>query len=64
MEKFQYKSTMQIPKIDKIVVSVGCGDCWDNAKALRRRHQGDLRHHRSARCCYRGEKVRCKLQAP
>ena len=34
MEKFQYKSTMQIPKIDKIVVSVGCGDCKDNAKAL------------------------------
>ena len=34
MEKFQYQSVMQIPKIDKIVVSVGCGDCKDNAKAL------------------------------
>lgn len=34
MEKFQYKSVMQIPKIDKIVVSVGCGDCKDNTKAL------------------------------
>ena len=34
MEKFQYKSPMQIPRIDKIVVSVGCGDCKDNAKAL------------------------------
>ena len=34
MEKFSYKSVMQIPKIDKIVVSVGCGDCKDNAKAL------------------------------
>ena len=34
MEKYQYKSVMQIPKIDKIVVSVGCGDCKDNAKAL------------------------------
>ena len=34
MEKFQYKSVMQIPKIEKIVVSVGCGDCKDNAKAL------------------------------
>ena len=33
-KKFGYKSTMQIPKIDKIVVSVGCGDCKDNAKAL------------------------------
>ncbi|MCD8322907.1 MAG: 50S ribosomal protein L5 [Oscillospiraceae bacterium] len=34
MEKFQYKSPMQIPCLDKIVVSVGCGDCKDNAKAL------------------------------
>lgn len=34
MERFQYKSPMQIPRIEKIVVSVGCGDCKDNAKAL------------------------------
>jgi len=34
MQKFQYKSSMQIPHLDKIVVSVGCGDCKDNAKAL------------------------------
>ena len=34
MKQFGYKSVMQIPKIDKIVVSVGCGDCKDNAKAL------------------------------
>ena len=27
MTKFQYESVMQIPKIEKIVVSVGCGDC-------------------------------------
>ena len=33
-KKFGYKSTMQIPRIEKIVVSVGCGDCKDNAKAL------------------------------
>ena len=34
MNKFQYKSVMQIPRLEKIVVSVGCGDCKDNAKAL------------------------------
>ena len=34
MQKFQYQSVMQIPRIDKIVVSVGCGDCKDNAKML------------------------------
>ena len=33
MEKFQYKSTMQIPKLDKIVVSVGCGDCKDKQRS-------------------------------
>ena len=26
MKKFEYKSTMQIPNIDNIVVNVGCGD--------------------------------------
>ena len=34
MQKFQYKSVMQIPRLEKIVVSVVCGDCKDNAKAL------------------------------
>ena len=34
MQKFQYKSVMQIPRIDKIVVSVGCGDCKDNPKSM------------------------------
>ena len=34
MEKFQYKSVMQIPKLDKIVVNVGAGDCKDNSKAM------------------------------
>ena len=34
MKKYSYKSTMQIPKIEKIVISVGAGDCKDNQKAL------------------------------
>ena len=34
MKKFQYKSTMQIPKIEKVVVNVGCGEARDNAKVL------------------------------
>ncbi|MCL2082822.1 MAG: 50S ribosomal protein L5 [Oscillospiraceae bacterium] len=34
MKKFSYKSPMQIPKLEKIVVNVGCGDARDNAKAL------------------------------
>lgn len=34
MKKFEYKSPMQIPRLDKIIVNVGCGDCRDNAKGL------------------------------
>lgn len=34
MQKFQYKSSMQIPRLEKIVISVGAGDCKDNQKAL------------------------------
>jgi large subunit ribosomal protein L5 len=34
MQKFSYKSPMQIPHIDKIVVNVGCGEARDNSKVL------------------------------
>ena len=32
--KFGYKSSMQIPKIEKIVINMGCGDAVANAKVL------------------------------
>ena len=34
MKKFSYKSPMQIPKLSKIVVNVGCGDAKDNSKVI------------------------------
>ena len=34
MKKFEYKSCMQIPKLDKIVINCGVGEARDNAKAL------------------------------
>jgi len=34
MKKFNYKSVMQIPKLDKIVINVGAGDAKDNAKVV------------------------------
>lgn len=34
MTKFGYKSPMQIPKIEKIVVNIGCGEARDNAKVM------------------------------
>ena len=33
-KKFGYKSVMQIPKLDKIVVNVGCGEARDNQKMI------------------------------
>ena len=33
-KKFGYTSTMQIPKIDKVVVNVGCGEAKENPKVL------------------------------
>ena len=34
MKKFNYKSVMQVPKLEKIVINVGLGDMKDNPKAL------------------------------
>jgi large subunit ribosomal protein L5 len=34
MKKFNYKSVMQIPKLDKIIINVGCGEARDNSKVI------------------------------
>ena len=34
MKKFNYKSVMEVPKLDKIVINVGLGDIKDNPKSL------------------------------
>ena len=34
MNKFNYKSSMQIPKFNKIVINVGAGDAKDNSKVI------------------------------
>ena len=34
MSKFGYSSVMQIPKMNKIVINVGCGDAKDNSKVI------------------------------
>ena len=34
MKKFEYKSVMQIPKLDKIVLNVGAGDAKENTKVI------------------------------
>ncbi|MCC8016835.1 MAG: 50S ribosomal protein L5 [Clostridiales bacterium] len=34
MKKFEYKSVMQTPKLDKIVLNVGCGEARENSKVV------------------------------
>ena len=34
MKKFEYKSVMQIPKLEKIVINVACGEARDNPKVV------------------------------
>lgn len=34
MKKYSYKSTMQIPRLEKIVINCGCGDAKDNPKIM------------------------------
>ncbi len=34
MKKFTYKSVMQIPKLEKVVINVGCGEAKDNTKVI------------------------------
>lgn len=34
MKKFEYKSVMQIPKLEKIVINVGCGEARENSKVV------------------------------
>ena len=34
MKKFNYKSVMEVPKLEKIVINIGLGDTRDNPKAL------------------------------
>lgn len=33
-KKFGYKSTMQVPKLDKIIINVGCGEAKENSKVV------------------------------
>ena len=34
MNKFGYESVMQIPKLEKVVINVGCGEARENPKVI------------------------------
>ena len=63
MKKFGYKSAMQIPKLDKIVVNVGCGEARENAKVLEAVVSDICHHHRPEGRHHQRQEVRCELQA-
>ena len=39
MKKFNYKSVMEVPKLEKIVINIGLGDTKENPKTLRKCYQ-------------------------
>ena len=51
MSKFNYKSVMQVPKVEKIVINMGVGDAVANAKALDNAVEELSNNHRSKTCC-------------
>ena len=64
MQKFGYKSTMQIPRLEKIVVNVGCSEARENAKVLDAVVKRPDHHHRPEGRHHQGQEVRGQLQAP
>ena len=40
MKKFNYKSVMEVPKLDKIVINIGLGDVKENPKDFRECNKG------------------------
>ena len=54
MKKFNYKSPMQIPKFDKIVVNIACGDAKENTKVIESAVKRSYRYNRSESHCLQG----------
>ncbi len=63
MKKFGYKSVMQIPKLDKVVINVGCGEARDNPKVMDAILSDLGKNHRPEGRGLPCQEERCKLQA-
>ena len=64
MKKFEYKSVMQIPKLDKIVINVGAGDAKENSKVIDTIIADITAITGQKAVPTLRKEVRCKLQAP
>ena len=61
MQKFGYKSTMQIPRLEKIVVNVGCSEARGERQGAGRRGVRPDHHHRPEGRDHQGQEVRGQL---
>mgnify|MGYP000686000696 CR=1 FL=1 len=57
--KFGYKSVMQIPKLDKVVINVACGEAKDNEKILEAVMKDLGRDHWPEGSCVPCQEERC-----
>jgi large subunit ribosomal protein L5 len=57
-EEFGYTNDMQIPRLDKIVLNIGCGaEAVKDSKKSKVSPRGFVNHRRSTRCCNQGKKI-------
>ena len=63
MKQFGYKSVMQIPKIDKVVVNVGCGEAPRELQGAGERGERPEPDHRPEARDHPGPEVHRQLQA-
>jgi len=57
MEKFQYESIMQAPKVEKIIINMGVGEAKENQKFLDKRCRRNDIDCRSKTCSYKSKKI-------
>ena len=46
IKRFGYKNINEVPRLEKIVLNMGLGDCKDNSKEIRCKLQGERRYER------------------
>ena len=57
MNKFGYKSVMQVPKLDKIVINIGLGDVKENPKSL----ENAINDYRSKTSNHKSKKINSSI---
>ena len=61
MEKFSYKNTMEVPKLEKVTINMGLGEAKDNAKNYGKRSRRACAYHGTETGCDKGKEVHRQL---